>query len=151
MAEWSAAVAAAAFVALVAGLLIGLRIMLRRLGQAQASVEAMQADLHRLSTEIGAVLQPVEQTAKGVQQSLEAAGGLVQAVRQVSGTVERTSSAVERVATTLSASAVKHAERIAAGRQLDEAAQWAQLGLTAWHLWQSRGKAEPPRDSRAND
>lgn len=151
MAEWSAAVAAAAFVALVAGLLIGLRIMLRRLGQAQASIVAMQADMHRLSTEIGAVLQPVEQTARGVQQSLEAAGGLVQAVRQVSGTVERTSSAVERVATTLSASAVKHAERIAAGRQLDEAAQWAQLGLTAWHLWQSRGKAEPPRDSRTND
>ncbi|RJE89770.1 DUF948 domain-containing protein [Paenibacillus sp. 1011MAR3C5] len=150
MAEWSAVAAAAAFVVLVAGLLIGLRMMLRRLEQAQASVEAMQADLHRLSTEIGAVLQPVEQTARGVQRSLEAAGGLVQAVRQVSGTVERTSSAVERVATTLSASAVKHAERIATSRHLDEAAQWAELGLTAWQLWQSRSKADSNPDSRPN-
>lgn len=138
MAEWSAAIAAAAFVALVTGLLIGLRIMLLRLKQAQASVEAMQADLHKLATEIGAVLQPVEKTAKGVQRSLEAAGGFVQAVRQAGGTIERTSSAVERVAESLSTSAVKHAERIAASRQLDEAAQWAELGLTAWHLWQSR-------------
>lgn len=138
MAEWSAAVAAGAFVVLAAGLLIGLRVLLKRLEQAQVSVQAVQADLHKLTAEISAVMQPLEDSVRSVHRGLEAAEGLVQAVRQVGGTVERTTSAVERVTTALSSSAVKHAERISRGKQLDEAAQWAELGLTAWQLWQSR-------------
>ncbi|MCR2806495.1 DUF948 domain-containing protein [Paenibacillus soyae] len=137
MAEWSAAVAAGAFVVLTAGLLIGLRLLLKRVEQTGAAVREAQADLHRLAAEISSVLQPLEESVRSVHRGLEAAEGLVQAVRQVGGTVEKTTSAVERVTDAFSSSAVKHAERIARGKQLGEAAQWAELGLTAWQLWQS--------------
>lgn len=147
MAEWSAALAAAAFIVLTAGLLIGLRVFILRLERAQASIEAVQADIHRLSTEVTSVLQPLEETIRGVQRGLDAAEGLVQAVRHVSGTVERTTSAVERATTALSASAVKHAERFARSKQLDDAAQWAELGLTAWQLWQSRRSGKPEHET----
>lgn len=146
MVEWSAVVAAAAFIMLAAGILIGLRVFILRLKRAQASIEAVQADIHKLSTDVASVLQPLEETIRSVQKGLDAAEGLVQAVRHVSGTVERTTSAVERATTALSASAVKHAERLARSKQLDEAAQWAELGLTAWQLWQSRRSGNPDHD-----
>lgn len=147
MAEWSAALAAAAFIVLTVGLLIGLRIFILRLKQAQASIEAVQADIHKLSTEVASVMQPLENTVRSVQRGLDAAEGLVLAVGHISGTVERTTSAVERATSALSASAVKHAERLARSRQLDEAAQWAELGLTAWQLWQQRRSGKPDQEA----
>jgi len=148
MAEWSAVAAAAVFVVLVVGLLIGLRVFLRRLEQTQASIDAVKADIHKLTDETSAVLKPLEDTIRGIQRGVDAAEGLVQAVRHVGGTVVRTTSAVERVTTALSSSAVQHAERIARSKQLDEAAQWAELGLTAWQLWQSRRSAKDDTDLR---
>ncbi|MEK3883589.1 DUF948 domain-containing protein [Paenibacillus sp. PL2-23] len=150
MAEWSAAAAAVAFVVLTAGLLLGLRAMLKRLDQAQSSVQAVQADLQRLTSEISAVLRPLEESVRSVHRGMEAADGLVQAVRQVGSTVERTTAAVERVTASLSASAVKHAERLAGGKQLEEAAQWAELGLTAWQLWQTGRNGRRSHEAEVN-
>ncbi|WP_238190973.1 DUF948 domain-containing protein [Paenibacillus sp. L3-i20] len=140
MAQWSAAVAAGAFVLLVTGGLLAIRSLLLRLAEVQKSAVAIQRDMHQLSAEIGAVLQTTHEAVRTVQRGLDSTDGLVQAVRQVGGTIEHTTSAVERVTSTLSGAAVKHAERIAQNRQVDEAVQWAELGLTAWQLWQTRRK-----------
>lgn len=138
--EWIAAVAAGAFVIWVAGTLLAIRVLLARIMNVQASAEAVQADVHRLSGELSSVLLPTEQAVRSVQQSVESVEGLFRAVSQVGGAIERSTLAVERVTGTLSRSAISHAERIAKQRELDTAVQWAELGLTAWQLWQSGRK-----------
>ncbi|OUS77616.1 hypothetical protein B1748_07425 [Paenibacillus sp. MY03] len=140
--EWIATVAVAAFVIWVAGTLLAVRALLGRMARVQASAEAVQEDMHRLSGEMSQVLLPTEQTMRSLQQSAESAERLFQAVGQVGGTIEHATSAVERVTGTLSQSAICHAERIAKQRELDAAVQWAELGLTAWQLWQTGRK--PP-------
>nr|WP_232242937.1 DUF948 domain-containing protein [Paenibacillus sp. GSMTC-2017] len=140
VAEWSAVAAAGAFILLVAGVLFAIRSLLIRLSRVQSSAEAIQADMHLLSTEIESVLQTTHEAVRALQRGLESTEGLVQAVRQVGGTIQHTTSAVERVTSTLSASAVKHVEGIAEKRHIAEAVQWAELGLTAWQLWQARRK-----------
>ncbi|MDQ6421825.1 hypothetical protein RB620_20565 [Paenibacillus sp. LHD-117] len=140
--EWIATAAAAAFVVWVAGTLLAARMLLARLARIQAAAESVRADVHRLSGELSQVLLPTEQTVRSVLQSVESAERLFQAAGQVGGTIESATSAVERVATTLSRSAISHAERIAHKREVDQAVQWAELGLTAWQLWQS-GRNSP--------
>ncbi|MHA6483617.1 DUF948 domain-containing protein [Paenibacillus sp. strain BS8-2] len=142
--EWIAATAAAAFVVWVGGTLLAIRALLARLAKVQASAAAVQEDMHRLSGEVSQILLPTEQTVRSVQQSVESTEKLFQAARQVGGTIEATTSAVERVATSLSRSAAGHADRLAKRSEVDTAVQWAELGLTAWQLWQSGRKLESP-------
>ncbi|MDF2836967.1 MAG: hypothetical protein K0Q63_2607 [Paenibacillus sp.] len=145
--EWIAAIAAAAFVVWVAGTLIAIRALLARITRLQASAAAVQEDVHRLSGELSQILLPTELAVRSVQQNMESTEKLFQAARQVGGTIEATTSAVERVATSLSRSAAGHADRIAKRRELDAAVQWAELGLTAWQLWQTGRKSDPAEPS----
>lgn len=148
--EWIAAAATLAFIVLVAGVLLALRKLLQRFAQLQKSAEAVQADMHRLSAELGEVLKPAGQTVKSLQQGVDAAQDLFHAVRDIGGTIRGTTSAVERTAAVLSDSAVRHAERLARTRQADQAVQWAELGLTAWQLWQSSRPRNPSNDKAAS-
>lgn len=145
MAEWSAAIAAGAFVVFVAGALIGIRVLLVRLARAQASVEAIQADMHKLSAHISDVLKPLEDTVQTARRGLQSTESLFQAAGGIGSAVETTTAAVERVASVWSAAAIKHSEEIARKRQVGEAAEWAELGLTAWYLWQARRGGKPPK------
>lgn len=145
VATWSAAAAAGAFVVLTAGILIAIRFMLTRLARLQASAEAVQRDMHRLSAELSGVLQPAEETIRTVHRQLQSLDGLFTAARQVGGTLEQTTAAMERVTAVLSLSAARHAERISEERQANEAMQWAELGMTAWQLWQNSRKQAASR------
>lgn len=135
--EWIASAAALAFVILVAGVLLALRKLLQRIAQLQQSAEAVQADMHRLSGEISEVLQPATETVKSLQRGVGSAEELFLAVRDIGGTIRSTTSAVDRTTSLLTESAIRHAERLSRTRQADQAVQWAELGLTAWQLWQS--------------
>lgn len=149
--EWIAAFAATAFVVWVAGTLIAIRALLAKITRLQASAAAVQEDVHRLSGELSQILLPTEQTVRSVQQSVESTEKLFKAAGQIGNTIEATTSAVERVAVTLSSSAAGHADRIAKRRELDSAVQWAELGLTAWQLWQSGRKSASADRSESHE
>lgn len=138
--EWSAAIAAAAFVLLVAGVLIGLRAAMAKLAGMQASAEAMQREVQRLAKDYGRLVQPAEQTIRTAQNQLQAASGLFNAASQIGGAMEQSASAVRRVSSVLSDQAAQHVERAAEKRQIGEAFEWMELGMAAWQLWQSRRK-----------
>lgn len=138
VAAWSAAVAAGAFVVLVIAVIIAIRSALIRLGRMQNLAEAIQQDLHKLSLEMSGILQPAEETVRTVNHQLQSVSWLFKAARQVGDTLEQTTSAIENAAAVLSQAARRHAERASEERQVDEAMQWAELGMTAWQLWQSR-------------
>lgn len=145
--EWSIAAAAMSFVVLVAGILYAIRIGLKRLERMQASAEALQEELQQLSAQASSLLVPAEETIKTLKEGVQSAEGLFKAVKGAGHTIHQSTSALERVTSTLSDSAVRHAEQLAGKRQLDEAVQWAELGLTAWHLWQWGRKSEAKTDS----
>ncbi|WP_240941099.1 DUF948 domain-containing protein [Paenibacillus sp. HB172176] len=140
--EWSATLAAVAFAVLVAGVLIALRALLAKLARIQATADRLQNDLHHISGEVSSLLQPAEQSIRIVQKRLDATEGLFSAVRQAGDSIEHTVSAVEKAASMLSTSAVKHAENIARKKQGEAIVQWTELGLTAWQLWNSSRSAK---------
>jgi uncharacterized protein YoxC len=141
---WSAAIAAGAFVVLVAGILLVLRSALNRLGQVQAAADKVQQDLHKLSLELSGLVQPAEETIKAAHRQLESASKLFEAAGQVGGAIAHTTSAVERVTSVLSESAEQHAKRYETKRQVGDALEWAELGMAAWQLWQTSRKAAAP-------
>lgn len=138
--EWIAAVAAAAFVALVAGTLLALRAALAKAAALQASAESMRQEIERLARDYRRLASPAEQTIRSVQKQLQAADRLFEAASQIGGAIEHSTSAVHRVSSILSSQATEHVERAAAKRHIGEAYEWMELGLTAWQLWQSRRK-----------
>ncbi|KRE49672.1 DUF948 domain-containing protein [Paenibacillus sp. Soil522] len=138
---WSAAIAAGAFVVLVVGILLSLRSALIRLGQVQTAAESMRQDLNKLSLELGGLVQPAEETIRVMHRQLQAASKLFEAAGQVGGAIANTTSAAQRITSVLSESAEKHAKRYDTKRQVGEALEWAELGMTAWQLWQTSRKA----------
>lgn len=138
---WSAAIAAGAFVVLVSGILLALRSALIRLGQVQAAAESMRQDLNKLSLELGGLVQPAEETIRVMHRQLQAASKLFEAAGQVGGAIANTTSAAQRITSVLSESAEQHAKRYETKRQVGEALEWAELGMTAWQLWQTSRKA----------
>ncbi|MGO4374385.1 DUF948 domain-containing protein [Paenibacillus sp. 2TAB19] len=135
---WSAAVAAGAFVILVAGLLVGMRILLGRLAQVQQSAEAMQREVARLGEELRGLVPPAEETIRTANRQLTNVNRLFEAAGEVGGAIKHTTSAVQSVTAVLADSAARHAERAATKRQVGEAFEWAELGIAAWQLWQSK-------------
>lgn len=138
---WSAAIAAGAFVILVAGILLALRSAIVKLSHVQASADVMQRDLQKLASEISGLIQPTEEAVRAAHCQLEALSKLFQAAGQVGGAIAHTTSAVEQVTSVLSESAELHAKRHETKRQVGEALEWAELGMAAWQLWQTNRKA----------
>ncbi|MFF2090439.1 DUF948 domain-containing protein [Paenibacillus sp. NPDC058174] len=138
--EWSAAIAAAAFVILAGGLLLGIKAALDRLKAVQASAETMMAQMQVTAARLTALADPAEKTILTAQQQLQSVNRLFEAAGQIGESIEHTTSAVNRVSTALSQSAIRHAERAAEQRQLGEAFEWAELGMAAWQLWQTNRK-----------
>ncbi|WP_138753233.1 DUF948 domain-containing protein [Paenibacillus sinopodophylli] len=139
---WSAAIAAGAFVFLVAGILLALRTALHRLGQVQIEAEAMRLDLHKLSTELSRLIQPAEETIRSANRQLLAASKLFESAGHIGGAIANTTSAAERITSLLSESVEQHANHHKTKRQVGEALEWAELGMTAWQLWQTNRKKE---------
>ncbi|MOA11103.1 hypothetical protein D3C78_1310240 [compost metagenome] len=134
---WSAAITAGAFVILTAGILYALRSALGKLAQLQASAAAAQDDLHKLTTELSGLVKPAEDTIRAAHRQLQSAESLFTAAGQIGGAIAHTTSAIEQVTSVLSDAAEKHAKRASTKRQAGEAMEWAELGMTAWQLWQS--------------
>lgn len=141
---WSVAIAAAAFVILVVGMLIAIRTALSRLGRMQASAEEIQQDMHKLALELNGLVQPAEETIRTVHRQLQSANRLFEAVEQIGDVITHTTSAAVNITSVLSESAAHHAKRTATKRQASDTLEWAELGMAAWQLWQSsRKQAEP--------
>lgn len=147
IAQWSAAIAAAAFVILAGGILVAIRIMLIRLAELQRAAEAMQQDIGRLSTQAGRLMEPAEETIRTARSQLESTQRLFQAAGDIGGAIANTTSAIERASAVLSGAADRHAKRAETKQKADEAFEWAELGMAAWQLWQSgRKRASSSQD-----
>lgn len=138
--EWIAAIAAAAFIALVIGALVGLRAAAAKAAALQSAMENMQREVQQLAQEYARLVKPAEQTILLAQKQLQSANGLFEAAAQMGGAIEHSVSAVHRVSSILSSEAKQHAERAAANKHIGEAYEWMELGMTAWQLWQTRRK-----------
>lgn len=149
--EWSAVVITTAFVVLVAGLLIGMRTALLRVAAVQSSAAAMQQDVHSVTDQLSTLVEPAEQTIRSAHRQLQSVSRLFEAAGQIGGTIEHTTTAVNRVSSVLAQSAVRHAERAAEQRQIGEAFEWAELGMAAWQLWQTNRKRHGSSESVQQD
>jgi len=142
IAQWSAAIAAAAFIVMTAGMLAAVRIALIRLSQLQQAAEAMRQDIARLTSKAERLIEPAERTLRTANSGLESAQRLFQAARHIGGAIAHTTSAIETAASLLSKTARHHAERDDTKKKAQEAMEWAELGMAAWQLWQSNRKRE---------
>jgi uncharacterized protein YoxC len=162
VAGWSAAVAAGTFVVLALGILIALRAALAKLEKITQATVSMQRELNRQaselaglvqeelsvrSSELGSLMQQSEETMRAVQHQLKSATALFEAAGQVGGAIRHTTSAAEHAAAILSSAASRHASRAETSRRAGEALDWAELGMTAWQMWQANRKASAKASS----
>jgi len=146
IAEWSAAVAAAAFVILTAGVLIAARIMLIRLSRMEAAALQLQQELKQLTLQAGRVMVPAEQAIQTVNRQLNSVSGIFDAAAQIGGAVSHTTSAVEQLTSVMASAAEQHAKRPETMKKAGDILEWAELGMAAWTLWQS-GRRQETADS----
>jgi uncharacterized protein YoxC len=127
------------FIILTIGLLIGLRIIVIRLRQMQQAAERLEQDMHALMRRLQGTTERAEITLDLVSSQLKAVSGVFQAASMLGESVENASAAVNAMTAAMANKARQQAERIESKRikGLDEALDWAEVGMTAWQLWQS--------------
>ncbi|GFN30200.1 DUF948 domain-containing protein [Paenibacillus xylaniclasticus] len=127
------------FAALTAGLLIGLRTIVSRVVLIQLSSERLEQDVRALLIKLQKTSERADETLELISAQLRAVSGLFQAASLLGESVENASAAVNSMTAALSNKARQQAERIENKklRGLDEALDWAEVGMTAWQLWQS--------------
>ncbi|GMK45695.1 DUF948 domain-containing protein [Paenibacillus glycanilyticus] len=145
--EWSALIAAITFVILAAGLLIGVRTALNRLSRLQLQAETMQEEIRQTSGKMGAFADTAQQTVNTAHLQLQQANRLFEAVGQIGDTIGHTTTAIHRVSSVISQSAVKHAESAAAERQASSMLEWMELGMAFWQQWQTNRKRYEPSNN----
>ncbi|MBD3919594.1 DUF948 domain-containing protein [Paenibacillus sp. PR3] len=127
------------FVILTIGLLIGLRVLIIRLRQMQQAGERLEQEMHLLMRKLQGTTERAEIALDLVSTQLKAVNGLFQAASVLGESVENASAAVNAMTAAMANKARQQAERIENKRMkgLDEALDWAEVGMTAWQLWQS--------------
>ncbi|MWC28879.1 DUF948 domain-containing protein [Paenibacillus sp. MMS18-CY102] len=138
-AAWCAVAATVVFIVLAIGLLIGLRAVVYRLALMQQSTEKLERDMRTLMLKLQGTTDRMDDTLGLVSAQLRAMSGLFQAASLMGESVENASAAMNAMTAALSNKARQQAERIENKRLkgLDEALDWAEVGMTAWQLWQS--------------
>jgi len=127
------------FVILTIGLLIGLRVLIIRLRQIQQAGERLEQEMLLLMRKLQGTTERAEVALDLVSNQLKAVNGLFQAASVLGESVENASAAVNAMTAAMANKARQQAERIENKRMkgLDEALDWAEVGMTAWQLWQS--------------
>ncbi|QAY66443.1 hypothetical protein [Paenibacillus protaetiae] len=138
--EWSAVIAAAAFVGLAAGLLIALRMLAVKMQAMLVLAGEAKQEVQQLAQQYARLVPPAEQALKSANRQLQSASRLFEAADQIGGAIEQSTRAVHRVSSVLSHQAAQHVERAAEKKQIGEAFEWMEIGMAAWQLWQSRRK-----------
>ncbi|WP_331701620.1 DUF948 domain-containing protein [Paenibacillus sp. IITD108] len=136
--QWSIAIAAGAFVVLVAGILLALHKALVHWGRMQITIEELGKQVQATQTELGLILQPAADTVQAINDQLQSSRKLFQAAEQASEAVDQVSKAAGHLTNLLSDAAVRYVEQSSKKqqKQVDEALQWAEIAVIAWQLWQ---------------
>jgi|GEM_PF-602432 uncharacterized protein YoxC len=151
MAEWSAAIAAAAFVVLTIALLVALRGFMKRLNRFEQAIRNIEAEAAPLLKELRGLAAEASQVTRRTDRQLERIDRLLDAARQWEGAVRRSASTVSRIADAVDRAAAAHVEQAIISHQarIGETLGWAELGWSVWKWWQSKrdeaGAAHPGR------
>ncbi|WP_143088414.1 DUF948 domain-containing protein [Paenibacillus algorifonticola] len=129
-----------AFIGLVVGLLLGLRKGLIQLESLQTSADELRGQLQHTAAETVALMEPAKQSLLLVHQQLQNVQSLFTAAGQIGETIEQTTETVSRVSSMLSESAAQHMAKAETRNKAKEAMEWAELGMLAWQLWQTKRK-----------
>ena len=137
---WLEAAFVAAFIALVAGILIWLQAADRKLAKLVRTVEAMEGQVKLASAEVTALAAPAAQTIRTVQGQLAGAARLFEAAERLGDAAADVSSAVSRVSSAIAMTADRHLTGDGGKyrKQIEGALDWAEAGYAAWQFWQSK-------------
>lgn len=153
MAEWSAAVAAAAFVVLTAAVIVALRSLLARINRFERSVRTIEEQSAAVMQELRELASEASGTVQKVSRQLDRADGLFEAAGRLGESMQQTAAAVTRVTTAIDRTAAAHVERsIKANRErIGDALDWAEAGWTAWRWWQAKRESASTVPVRQHD
>ncbi|MBJ6359811.1 hypothetical protein ACFOQM_00540 [Paenibacillus sp. GCM10012307] len=135
-----ASIATAAFIVLVIAMIFSMRSIVRDVKGIAHQTKLLQQQTAGLLGELRRVLTEAEQavagTGKQMKGFLHSASLLGESFTRTAGAVNELSSAVTRTATArVKQTANKY------GPHIEEALNWAEAGLTAWHWWQKKCSA----------
>ncbi|SEM65112.1 DUF948 domain-containing protein [Paenibacillus sp. OV219] len=144
---WLEAIAVAAFVALVAGILLWLRSADRKLAKLLMAAEAMERHAAVAKEQVCELLDPMTATMRNVQKQLEGVSRLTDATRRIGDSASQLSLTVSRLTAELNDTVERHAAKSGdkLRHQITDAMDWAEVGYAVWQLWQTKRK-----DNRAS-
>jgi|HigsolmetaAR203D_1030402.scaffolds.fasta_scaffold01257_3 uncharacterized protein YoxC len=154
MAEWSAAVAAAAFAALAIALIIALRGFMKRLSRFEQTIRGIEAEAVPLLKEMRGLAADAGRVVRRAERQAERLDRLMDAAAQWEGAVRRSASTVNRITEAVDRAAAEHVERAIVNRQerIGETLGWAELGWSLWKWWQAkRNESEDASPGRTTD
>ncbi|MFF2481536.1 DUF948 domain-containing protein [Paenibacillus sp. NPDC058071] len=149
--EWSAASAAVAFTVLTIGLLLFARAAMIKLAKVQSAADELSRRLQGSAERLERIAEPAEETIRTVNRQLHSVNRLFEAASHIGGTIEHASRAANEAAAVLAKSVSRHAERDSGQRRVEEALDWAELGMAAWQLWQTNRKRRNDADAAHPD
>ncbi|MFC5649220.1 DUF948 domain-containing protein [Paenibacillus solisilvae] len=143
---WFQAVFAAAFVLLVAGILLWLRAADRKLARLVHTAENMERQAHAASAQVTDFVQTTTTVMQNIQGQLDGVSKLMEATKRIGQSAETVSCTVSRLSDAMAQTADRHIAK-AGGKykhQIADALDWAEVGYAAWQFWQTKRKENSP-------
>lgn len=139
---WLEAIAVAAFVALVAGILLWLRAADRKLAKLLTAAEAMERHTAEAKEQVCELLDPMTATMRNVQKQMEGVSRLSDATRRIGESANQLSFTVSRLTTQLNETVERHAAKSGEKlrHQITDAMDWAEVSYAVWQFWQTKRK-----------
>lgn len=144
MVIWFEGAAAVAFVALVAGVLIWLRSVDKRMGKLMQLAESLERRAEVAVAQVSDLLDPVTETVKTVQKSLDGISKLTEATKRIGESANQFSFTVNRISSELNDTVDRYANKSGdkAKRSIADAMGWAEVGYAVWHFWKDKRKQD---------
>ncbi|QHT62124.1 DUF948 domain-containing protein [Paenibacillus lycopersici] len=142
MVIWFEGAAAAAFVILVAGVLLWLRSVDKRMGKLMQLAESLERRAEVAVAQVSDLLDPVTETVRTVQHSMDGVKKLTEATKRIGESANQLSFTVNRISNELNDTVDRYArtsgEKVKHG--ITDALGWAEVGYAVWHFWQNKRK-----------
>ena len=143
---WMLVVCTAAFVMLIIAILLWLRAADRKLERLVHTAERAELQAQTAAAQVSDFVQTAAAMMQTVQGQLEGVSKLMDATKRMGQSAEQVSGTVSRLSDALAQTADRHIAK-AGGKykhQIADALDWAEVGYTAWHYWQTKRKENSP-------
>jgi uncharacterized protein YoxC len=154
IAQWSAAVAAIAFVVLAWFIIRTLQTARTSMEQANRTLNRIQTQLDEMSELSKRLIQATTLLAEDAHAKMKSLNGFMSSMEQLGTSIGEVSGILRKVSTSLARSVVEVQQTVHSHQQsIDDGLKWAAAGIRLWQHWKAhrQAKAESIKTNQGED